>query len=130
MNKTPVHAKGVSRPSSPYSQALTVEAKRTLYISGQVPVDEDGSLLGAGDIEAQTRAVIGNIQAICEAEGASLNNIVFWTIYLTDIRHRPIVTEVRADVLEEPYPATTMVQVAGLAVENWMIEIDAIVALD
>ena len=130
MNKTSVHAEGVSRPSSPYSQALVVEARRTLYVSGQVPTDEDGTLVGKGDIEIQTRKVIGNIQALCQAEGGGLDNIVFWTIYLTDIRYRPVVTKVRSELLTEPYPATTMVQVGGLADENWLIEIDAIVALE
>lgn len=48
MTQTPIHAGGVSRPSSPYSQALVVEARRTLYISGQVPVDENGALVGKG----------------------------------------------------------------------------------
>ena len=46
------------------------------------------------------------------------------------MRYRPAVTEVRAELLSEPYLATTMVQVSGLADENWLIEIDAIVALD
>ena len=57
-------------------------------VSGQVPVDDSGALIGKGDIEAQTRKVFGNIQALCEAAGGSLDNIVFLNIYLTDMRFR------------------------------------------
>ena len=130
MDKKAIIAEGVSQPAGPYSQALIVEARRTLHISGQVPVDDSGRLIGKGDIEAQTRKVFSNIQALCQATGGSLDNIVFLNIYLTDMRFRPVVTDVRNDILKAPYPAATMVQIGSLADENWLIEIDAVVALD
>jgi len=130
MDKQVVIGSGVSRPSAPYSQALLVAAKRQLYISGQVPVDENGDLVGKGDIEAQTRKVFANIQALCEAAGGTLDNVVFLRMYLTDMRFRPAITEVRNELLRAPYPAATMVQVSGLASEDWLVEIEAIVALD
>ncbi len=130
MNKKAVIADGVSQPGGPYSQAVVAEANRTLHISGQVPVDDDGSLIGKGDIEAQTRKVFGNIRALCEAAGGSLANIVFLNIYLTDMRFRPVVTDVRNEILRPPYPSATMVQIGSLADESWLIEIDAVAALD
>ena len=130
MDKKAIIAKGVSQPAGPYSQAVIVEAGRTLHVSGQVPVDDSGTLIGKGDIEAQTRKVFSNIQALCEAAGGSLDNIVFLNIYLTDMRFRPVVTDVRNEILKAPYPAATMVQIGSLADENWLIEIDAVVALD
>ena len=130
MNKKAITADGVSQPSGPYSQAVVSESRRTLHIAGQVPVDGTGTLIGKGDIEAQTRKVFSNIQALCEAAGGSLDNVVFLNIYLTDMRFGPVVTDVRNELLRAPYPAATMVQIGALADENWLIEIDAVVALD
>ena len=130
MKKTPVEADGVSAPAAPYSQALVVEARRVLHISGQVPVDQAGSLVGPGDIDAQTTHVFDNIQAICASAGGSLVSLVFLRIYLTDMRFRPAVTRVRNELLKPPYPAATMVQVSALADEAWLVEIEAEAALD
>ena len=130
MTKEPIMGKGVAASGAPYSQAILTEAKKTLYIAGQVPVDENGNLVGRGDVEAQTRKVFGNIQALCEAAGGSLNNVVSVTIYVTDMRFRPIITKVRKEILEQPYPTATLVQIDALADENWLVEIDAVAALD
>ena len=130
MTKQPVLGEGVSNPSAPYSQALLVEGKRTLHISGQVPVDENGVLIGKGDPEAQTRKVFANIQALCESAGGTLENVVFLNMYVTDIRYRTAITTVRNELLSPPYPAATMVQIGALADENWLVEIDALAVLD
>ena len=130
MKKEPVLGAGMSQPSAPYSLALRVQAKEMLYIAGQVPTDGDGNLVGAGDIEAQTRQVFGNIQALLEAAGASFRNVVFLNMYVTDMRFRETVTKVRNEVLEPPFPAATMVQIGSLASEDWLVEVDAVAALD
>ena len=66
----------------------------------------------------------------CKAFGSP--SLSCWRIcrYLTDMRFRGAITEVRDELLGEPYPAATMVQVSALADENWLVEIEAIVALD
>ena len=130
MSKRSIAAKGVSVPAAPYSQALEVASVRTLYISGQVPVDGDGNLVGRGDIDKQADHVFANISAICDAAGASLDDVVFLRIYLTDMGFRPAITRIRNELLKPPYPAATMVQIGALADEAWMVEIEAVVALD
>jgi len=130
MTKEPIMGKGVAAPGGPYSQAIVAQSKRTLYIAGQVPVDDKGNLIGRGDVEAQARKVFENIRALCEAAGGSLKNVVFVTIYVTDMRFRPVITKVRNEMLEPPYPAATMVQIDALADENWLVEVDAVAALD
>ena len=130
MSKKPIAAEGVSVPTAPYSQALEVTSLRTLHISGQVPVDGDGNLVGRGDIEKQASQVFANIRAICDAGGASLDDVVFLRIYLTDMGFRPAITRIRNELLKPPYPAATMVQISALADEAWMVEIEAVVALD
>jgi enamine deaminase RidA (YjgF/YER057c/UK114 family) len=110
--------------------ALRVQANEMLYIAGQGPTAGDGSIVGAGDIEAQVRQVFANIQALLEAAGATFNNVVFMNMYVTDIRFRETITMVRNEILEAPFPAATMVQIGSLASTDWLVEIDAIAALD
>ena len=130
MKKEPVLGAGMLQPSAPYSMALRVQANEMLYIAGQGPTAGDGSIVGAGDIEAQVRQVFDNIQALLEAAGATFNNVVFMNMYVTDIRFRETITMVRNEILEAPFPAATMVQIGSLASTDWLVEIDAVAALD
>ncbi|MGH2356360.1 MAG: RidA family protein [Chloroflexota bacterium] len=124
-----VETEQVPAPAAPYSPALMVEAGRLLFIAGQGPVDATGAVVGTGDVRAQTRQAFANVQALVEAAGGTLASLVELTIYLRDIGHRPIVTEVRREVLREPYPATTMVEISRLAFDDWLIEISAVAAI-
>ena len=124
-----VHAPQVPAPSAPYSQALAVQASRWVFVAGQVPVDAEGRIVGPGDPRAQIRQAFANVQALVEAAGGSLANVVELTIYLRDMAHRPLVTDVRHELLRPPYPATTMVEVSRLAADDWLVEISAVAAL-
>jgi reactive intermediate/imine deaminase len=119
----------VPAPSAPYSQALAVQASRWVFVAGQVPVDAEGRIVGPGDPRAQIRQAFANVQALVEAAGGSLANVVELTIYLRDMAHRPLVTDVRHELLRLPYPATTMVEVSRLAADDWLVEISAVAAL-
>ena len=129
---TLVTSERVAKPSAQYSQALCVpsgEGGRLLFIAGQGPIDEAGRLVGAGDPEAQVRRVFANIQALLEAAGGGWGDVAEMTIYLTDIAHRPAVSKVRAELLTEPYPTATMLQVGALVVPEWVVEISALAVL-
>lgn len=120
---------GVAAPTAPYSHALVVEAGRLLFISGQGPVDAQGNLVGAGDLRAQVRQVYANIQALLEAAGGTMANVVELTTYVLDISQRSIITEVRQELLHSPYPTSTMVEISKLAFDDWLVEISAVAAL-
>ncbi len=95
-----------------YSQAVKVD--RTVYISGQIPLDPSTKALVEGDMEAQIRRVFDNLKAVAEAAGGSLANAVRVTIYLTDLAHFALVNQVMAEYFSEPYPARAAVGVASL----------------
>jgi 2-iminobutanoate/2-iminopropanoate deaminase len=98
-----------------------------LWIAGQVSMDEHGLVVGHGDIEAQTRRVWERIRAILEAGGATMANVVRTTTYITDRSFRPITNELRREYFDAPnYPTNTLVIVAGLAMPEYLVEIDAI----
>lgn len=96
----------------PYSQAIRAEGK-LLYISGQIPLKADGSLV-QGDIKAQTEQVMANIRAVLESAGLSPKNVIKTTIFLTSMDHFATVNEIYGKTFDSEPPARSTVAVSGL----------------
>lgn len=114
-----------------YTQVVTAREVDTLImVSGQLPLDERGRLVGEGDIELQTRTVYENLRRSLRAAGADLASILRMTTYITDIaKHPPIVRKVRAEYFGSTTPpASTMIEIPRL-VGAILIEVDAVAAL-
>ena len=110
-----------------FSQAWKVEGAQTIvFLSGQGAIAGDGSLVGEGDFEAQTRQVFENMRTVLEASGASLADIVKMTVYLTDIGQVRDYGRIKSEFIEGPQPASTAVGVSGLALPGMLIEVEAI----
>jgi reactive intermediate/imine deaminase len=109
-----------------YSQAVRVGS--TVWISGQIPLDPHTQQLVAGDIEAQTRRVFDNLNAIVVAAGATFDDVVKANVYLLDLSHFALVNKIMAEYFREPYPARAAVGVAALP-KGAQIEVECIVAL-
>jgi reactive intermediate/imine deaminase len=109
-----------------YSQAVRVG--NTIWVSGQIPLDPRTKELVSGDIEAQTRRVFDNLKAIVAAAGATFDDVVKATVFLTDLSHFALVNKVMAEYFREPYPARAAVGVASLP-RGAQIEVECIVAL-
>jgi len=109
----------------PYSQAI--KANGLIFTSGQIPLTPAGELV-EGDIHEQTRQVLTNLNAVLEAAGSSLDQIVKTTIYLTNMDDFIAVNTVYAEFFVGAFPARSTVAVKTLP-KNVQIEIDAI-ALD
>jgi len=110
----------------PYSQAI--RAGDLVFVSGQIPLDPATGAPVAGDIAAQTRRVMQNLQAVLEAAGTSLGAVVKTTIFLADLDDFAVVNEVYGGYFTPPAPARATVQVARLP-KDVRIEIDAIARL-
>ncbi|WP_135257818.1 RidA family protein [Thermus caldilimi] len=95
----------------PYSQA--VRARGMVFVSGQIPLRPDGTLV-EGDIRTQTEQVMENLQAILEAAGSSLSQVVQTTCFLADMEDFPAFNEVYAHYFQAPYPARATVAVKAL----------------
>lgn len=116
-------------PSSPgYSHAV-VFGGRMVAVSGQVPVDRDGNVVGAGDVRAQLRQVFDNLATALAAANAGLSDVVKLTVYLTDLADLAAFREVRDEYVnvEQP-PASSLVQVSALVNPLFKVEIDALAA--
>lgn len=129
MEKMAVQAEDVARPMGPYTQGIKVRGDTLLFISGQVPEDENGTAVGVGDFRAQAERVMENLKAMVEAAGGTLDDVVKTTVFLTDIEHYRTVSEVRRRYFSEPYPTSTLVEVRRLVRPEWMLEIEAIAVL-
>ena len=121
----------ISTPNAPaaigvYSQA--VRAGNTLWVSGQIPLDPKTGQLVEGDIEAQIRRAFENLKAIVVAGGATFDDVVKATIFLTDLSHFALVNKIMAEYFREPYPARAAVGVASLP-RGAQVEVECIVAL-
>jgi len=109
-----------------YSQA--VRTAQTVYLSGQIPLDPASMQMVEGEMRSQVVRVFQNLQAVAEAAGGTLADVVKLNVYLTDLSHFPVVNEVMASYFHEPYPARAVVGVAALP-RAAPIEIDAIMVL-
>lgn len=109
-----------------YSQA--VKCGNTVYLSGQIALDPVSMTLVSDDFAEQAAQVFVNLQAVANAAGGSLANIVKLTIYVTDLAQFPSLNEVMASYFAAPYPARSTVQVSALP-KAAQVEIDAIMVL-
>jgi enamine deaminase RidA (YjgF/YER057c/UK114 family) len=103
-----------------------------VFIAGQGPVDENLELVGAGDIEAQTRATFENIKRNLEVAGARFSDIVKMQVFVSDIATQQWpVRNVRAEYIDIDNPSvSTMIEVSKFAIEGMMIEIDVIAVIE
>lgn len=116
-------------PVNGYSHAVAFTG-RMLVVSGQVPLDEQGRLVGPGDPAAQIRQVFRNLAAALAAAGASVDQVVKLTVYLTDLADLEAFRRIRDEYipLDRP-PASSLVQVSGLVNPQFRVEIEALAAI-
>ena len=125
-SKTVISTDKAPKAIGTYSQAIKVG--NTVYFSGQIPLKPDTMELVTGDMRAQIRQVFENLKAVAEAAGGTLADLVKLNVYLTDLAHFPLVNEVMANCIPEPYPARAAVGVAALP-KGAQVEMDAIMEL-
>ena len=113
----------------PYSQAIEARGARTLWLSGQIPLDPATGELVPGDVAAQAERVMENLGAVLAAAGAGFEHVVRCTIYLVDLGDFARVNEVYGRRFPADPPARATVQVAALP-RGARVEIDAVAVLD
>jgi enamine deaminase RidA (YjgF/YER057c/UK114 family) len=112
-----------------YTFSPALRAGDLLFISGTTAADETGTVVGLGDIVAQTRYIYRKIGEILETAGASFDDVVQTTEYVTTTEHYRETAAVRRDLFRPPYPTATGVIVAGLLRPGALIEISAVAVL-
>lgn len=115
-------------PIGPYSQAVTVHEKM-IFTAGQIPIDPATGKIVDGDIKAQTRQVLKNLEAVLTAGGSSLTSVVKTTVFLKDMNDFAAMNEVYAEFLQTASPARSAVEVARLP-RDVRVEIEAIALVE
>lgn len=113
-----------------FPHAVSVRGGRVIFVSGQLALDKDGTIVGKGDMRAQLRQVGENLKASLEAAGATLDDIVKTTTYVTDMEAFFGCMDVRREYLGVAFPTSTTVEVSRLADPDMMIEIEATAIVD
>lgn len=125
MSEIAFNPPGVAKPIGAYSNVAWGDGGRLLFIAGQVAWDEKGEIVGVGDIKAQTRQVIKNIEGCVKAAGGTLDDIRVVNVFVTSMAFLKEIHEVRHAMFKPPYPASTLVQVTALVHPHLLIEINA-----
>ena len=112
-----------------YNHFVRVDQPKSLvFVSGQVSRDSEGQQVGVGSMLEQTRQCLRNVQTNLEAAGASLADVVWTTVYTTDIREFKQIVAAREEFFKDNLPTSTMVEVAHLADPGLLVEITVIAA--
>jgi len=92
-------------------------------------MDTEGNVVGEGDIRHQTETVLEHVKTVVEAAGGGMDDIVKVTVFITDMGLYDEIHEVRRKYFEEPYPASSMVEVSALIDPRLLIEIEAVAVI-
>ncbi|MEL6441710.1 MAG: RidA family protein [Cyanobacteria bacterium J06621_8] len=130
MSKQVIRTAQAPAPVGPYNQAVVTSGK-TLFVAGQIPLDpQSGEIVGTEDITAQTKQVMANIGAILTEAGASWNNVVKTSVFLSDLGNFSAMNQVYAEYFsEETAPARACVEVSRLP-KDVLVEIECIASID
>jgi enamine deaminase RidA (YjgF/YER057c/UK114 family) len=127
-----INPDGMVRPGA-YTPVVTAQGGRTIYVAGQVSLDEKGELVGWGDLMAQAEQVWRNVGLALKGAGATFNDLVKINVYVVNFKpeYRDMLHQMRLrHVSKDTPPASTMVGVQALARDGFLIEIEAIAVAD
>ena len=119
-----IDPEGMTKPAT-YAHVVQAAPGRMLFCAGQVSEDEQGNVVGAGDMRAQTTQVMRNLERVLAAAGASLDDVVRLVWYVTDLSKVDELRAVRNEVLAGRRVASTLVQVTSLYKPDLLVELEA-----
>ncbi|WP_203567959.1 RidA family protein [Aestuariimicrobium ganziense] len=124
MSVQKIHPEGIPPVGGPYTPGMRVG--NLLFCAGQVPNDEHGQLVGAGDIKVQVTQTLNNLEKVCQAAGTSMRHAVKVNAYLSSLNLFPAFNQAYAEFFGEARPARTTVPVD---LRGFDVEIDAVVVI-
>jgi enamine deaminase RidA (YjgF/YER057c/UK114 family) len=119
-------------PTVGWTHVVTATGGKTVYVSGQVSVNERGEVVGKGDLRAQTEQTFRNLQHALAAVRASFQDVVKMNLYVVGLKPEqvPIIREIRSRYVHaEKPPASTLVGVSALVGADWLIEVEVIAVI-
>ena len=130
MNRQDIYAPELAPSSGHFAHGVAVEGGRTIYVSGQVARNADGSVEGVGDPARQTEKLLANMRCVLAQAGATLADVVQVIVYVTRMEDVPQIHAVRERCFGDCRPASTLVEVSRLRHPDFLVEMAAIAVLD
>ena len=118
---------GVGPPTDPFTHVIV--CGDTVYVAGQISLDEENNLVGIGDPGAQAEQCWTNIERCVQSAGCEVKDIVKMTIFMVDIKNNTEVWRARREFFTGDFPASTLVEVRSLAGPETLVEIEAVAYL-
>jgi len=118
--------RGTWQKARAYSPAVITEGGKVIWIAGHTGQRDSAGNSLAGDFDAQTRQTFKNIEATLTEARASLKDMVTMTVFLIDARYTTRMTQIRAEIFGEDFPASAAITVRGFADPSMLIEIQGI----
>ena len=128
MSKNKIHSDNAPQAIGTYSQAVSVDAGTTVYLSGQIALIPSTMEMVSGNIDDQIKQVFENLKSVCKASGGDLNDIVKLNVFLTDLSNFSKVNEIMAGYFDKPYPARAAVGIKELP-RSALVEMDAVMVI-
>ncbi len=128
MSKQIIHTDKAPAAVGPYSQAVQAPAGKVVFLSGQIGLVPATGDMVSDEFEDQVKQAFSNMQAVIEAAGGKLENIVKLNLFLTDLGQFGIVNALMAERLPQPYPARSTVGVSSLP-KGAQFEVEAIIVV-
>lgn len=134
LSRRVIKTENAPQPIGLYAQALQAQPQELLFIAGQVSIDAGGTLVGEGDVAAQTRQIFRNIGAILESVAADFSNVLEFTTYVVGRDAIQPFIKTRSALFatlypQRDYPPNTLLVVGGLVREDYLVEIKAVAGL-
>jgi 2-iminobutanoate/2-iminopropanoate deaminase len=113
-----------------FSQGVWVRGGRLILLSGQASIDDDGNVVGKGDMELQVKTSLEAVRRGLEVAGATPADIIKVNVYTTDCRAFHKTQPLRERFFSKPYPAQTLMEVTRLAMRDFLVEVEATAIVD
>ncbi len=128
MTKRIIHTTSAPAAVGPYSQAVAVPAGTMVFLSGQIGLKPQTGEMVSDKIEDQVRQAFANMQAVIEASGGRLDQIVKLTLFLTDLSQFGLVNGIMSEIIPQPFPARSTVGVSSLP-KGALFEVEAVLVI-
>lgn len=122
-----ISPRNVTKTDGTWSQG--VRKNNFIFISGQVPLDFEGNIIGKSNFELQAKQALDNFMSVLDELGGKQENIMMITVFLTNMKYRPLFAKIRENYFKKNPPASTVVEVTRLFMEEILIEINGIAFL-
>src|SRR5271169_5668221 len=123
------HIKREAAQARAYSQAVVTEGGKTIWLAGQVAIEDTTGKSLTGDFDGQVREVFSRLGKTLKEAGGTLADMVTMTVFITDARHGDRFTQLRKEIFGDNFPASALITIAGLARPGLLVEIQGIAVI-